>query len=97
MVGEADEIRVDRLEWDSEIIDHIARHAVSREDVESVLNGEPRFYRNVPGRSATHVMVGLDSRGRVLFVPILCTEEPDEWRVISAWESRFARRLLSET
>jgi hypothetical protein len=39
-------------------------------------------------------MVGYDSLGRVLYVPILCVEWPDVWRVISAWESRFARRLM---
>jgi hypothetical protein len=39
-------------------------------------------------------MVGYDQTGRVLYVPILCVEEPGIWRVISAWESRFAQRLL---
>ena len=97
MVGDPAEIEVARLERNDEIVVHIARHAITRDDVESILQGAPRFFRNVPGRSATHVMVGIDSRGRVLYIPLLCVEEPKKWRVITAWESRVARRLLSET
>lgn len=67
---------------------------MTREDVEHALANAPLFFHNVPGRSATHVMVGQDETGRVLYVPLLCVEAPDVWRVISAWESRFARRLL---
>ena len=95
MVGEPDDgIEVASLQWDDENIDHIARHGVTREDVEHGLANGPLFFQNVPGRSATHVMVGQDETGRVLYVPILCVEWPDVWRVVSAWESRVARRLL---
>lgn len=96
MVGELDEIlEVSSLDWDDENVSHIAKHDVAPDDVEYALANAPLFFRNLPGRSATHVMVGQDDLGRVLYVPILCVEPPDVWRVISAWESRFARRLLA--
>ena len=95
MVGERDDsIEVLSFDWDDFNVNHVARHDVSREDVEFVLTMAPLFFRNLHGRSATHVMVGRDSLGRVLYVPIFCVEWPGVWRVISAWESRFARRLL---
>lgn len=95
MVGEPDDsVDVWWLDWNDENVAHIARHEVTRENVEYVLANAPSFFQNLPDRSATHVMVGYDQTGRVLYVPILCVEEPGIWRVISAWESRFARRLL---
>ncbi len=93
MVGEQDEIRVSYLDWDEQNTEHIARHDVAPEDLEFVLANGPLFFRNLPGRSATHIMIGRDNYGRVLYVPMLCVEWPDVWRVVSAWESRFARRL----
>ena len=96
MVGEPEEVDVWWLDWNDEVVAHIGRHQVTREDVEYVLVHSPRFFQNLPGHSATHVMVGKDETGRVLYVPILFAEEPGIWRVISAWESRFARRLLED-
>lgn len=96
MVGEPAEIEVNDLDWDHQNVEHIARHDVGPMEVEFVLGNEPRFFLNKPGRSATHVMVGEDQWGRVLFVPILCVEWPTKWRVISAWESRVARKLLPD-
>lgn len=94
MVGGADDIDVGSLDWDDENRAHIASHGVAREDVEFALANSPWFFRNLSGRSATHIMIGRDAKGRVLYVPLLHVESPDAvWRVISAWESRFARRL----
>ena len=94
MVGGADDIDIDGLDWDDENRSHIARHDVDREDVDFALANSPLFFRNLPGRSATHIMIGRDKKGRVLYVALLRLERPDAvWRVISAWESRFARRL----
>jgi hypothetical protein len=95
MVGEPVQIGVDDLDWDQQNVEHIARHDVRPEEVEFALRNDARFFLNKPGHSATHVMVGHDQWGRVLYVPILCLEWPGRWRVISAWESRFARKLLS--
>jgi len=96
MVGEAVLITVDNFDWDGQNVEHIARHDVSPAEVEYALRNGASFFRNLQGRSATHIMIGIDQRGRVLYVPILRIEWPGKWRVISAWESRFARRLISD-
>jgi len=94
LVGESDDVEVESLDWDRENVTHIARHGVSRENVEFALSHAPRFFRNLPGRSATHIMMGRDEEGRVLYVPLIQLDRPGAtWRVVSAWESRFARRL----
>ena len=93
MVGPELDIDISGLDWDDENVDHIARHEVEPADVEFVLANAPLFFRNLPGRSATHVVVGWDSKDRALFVPVLQVG-PDKWRVITAFESRNARKLL---
>ena len=93
VVGESVDIEVVELQWDGPIVTHIARHDVSRGDVEYALANNPLFFMNLPGQSATHLMIGRDGRDRILYVPILMTVVPGRWLVVSAWESRFARRL----
>jgi uncharacterized DUF497 family protein len=95
LVGDRDGIQVSALEWDEQNTEHIRRHGVEPEDVESVLANAPLFFRNLSGRSATHIMVGQDYSGRVLYVPLVCVDWPRVWRVVTAWESRFARRLFA--
>ncbi len=96
MVGESDYVDVSSLIWDDENVSHIAKHGVAPEHVEYILGNDPLFFENLSGRSATHVIIGTDQLGRVLYVPILRAEWSGVWRVISAWESRFARRLVKE-
>ncbi len=96
MVGEPDDVEVSSLVWDDENVSHIAKHGVAPEHVEYMLDNDPLFFHNLSGRSTTHVILGTDQPGRVLYVPIRCAELPGVWRVISAWESRFARRLVKE-
>jgi hypothetical protein len=95
LVGDRDEIQVSALEWDEQNTEHIRRHEVEPEDVEFALANTPLFFRNLPGRSATHIMVGQDHTGRILYVALVCVDWPQVWRVITAWESRFARRLFA--
>ncbi len=75
-VGEPADIEVDDLDWDAQNVEHIARHDVMPEDVEFALRNGARFFLNLPGRSATHVMVSRDQWRRVLYVPILWLEGP---------------------
>jgi hypothetical protein len=93
VVGEPADIEVAAFEWTVENVVHIASHYVSPLDVEAVRSSSPLFFVNLPGRSASHVMIGRDGRGRALYVPIVCVSVPDIWLVVSARESRFARRL----
>jgi uncharacterized DUF497 family protein len=97
VVGEPDEISIEELEWDDENMAHIEKHFVSPADVEAVRINSPLFFRNLPGRSATHVMIGRDGSGRVLYVALLSTGAAGVWKVISAWESRLARSIYPST
>jgi hypothetical protein len=72
-------------------VSHLAKHDVAPDDVYAVLRNLPIFFYNSPGRTATHAMVGVDERGRVLQIAILPTHEPGVWKPITGWESRKAR------
>ena len=92
-------IRVDSFVWNFERgrnVEHVARHQLTPGDVDSVLDHAPLFFRNVPGRTATHVMVGRDSQGRALWVGIVRTGKNGEWYPITAMEHRQMRRFLEE-
>lgn len=58
MVGDSDDLEIAAFDWDDANVRHIARHGVTPEDAEYVLANGPLFFRNLPGRSATHVMIG---------------------------------------
>ena len=96
MVGEPAEIIVGAFQWEAAVEEHIARHGLERTDVEEARNSRPMFFENLPGRTATHVMLGRDTQGRILYVAIRFEAPPDVWKVITAWESRLARRLWKE-
>lgn len=94
MVGEPEHIEVLALEWDEVNTGHLIReHGVHPADVEYVRSNNPLFFCNLPGRGATHVMIGIDDHGYSLYVPIIATAVPGRWRAISAWRSGLAHRL----
>jgi hypothetical protein len=99
VTGDAADIDVSDFVWEygpEQNVEHFARHDVTPEDVLAVLRNGAIFFEGLPGRSATHVMIGRDDRGRVLFVAILAMDEPQLWKPISGWESRLARRLFNQ-
>jgi len=93
MVRDADHIEVGLLQWNDENREHIARHGLEPEDVESVRTGEPLFFHNLPDRIASHIMIGYDAKGRALYVA-LRRIEGTIWMVVTAWQSRRAQRIL---
>jgi uncharacterized DUF497 family protein len=68
------------------------RHNIAFEDVVAVLHGDPRFFRNSRGRAGTRLMVGPDSSGRILAVPIIETPLEGVWRPITAWPASEAQK-----
>ena len=93
MVGEPVEIDVRGLTWDQDIDDHFARHQVDYEDLRAVVKNRPLTFFNLPGRGGSHVLIGPDHRGRILYVSIKATETPGIWDPVTGWESRLARRI----
>src|SRR5688572_8346759 len=97
MVGEpVAGVEVNELAWDPDgNVAHIAAHDVTPADVHAVLRNVPLFFSNLPGRTATHVMIGEDARGRVLYVPMM-HKGGGRWRVVTAFENRSVRRMWQE-
>jgi hypothetical protein len=81
------------LVWDEEIDAHFARHGVTQDDVVSVARSDFLGFDNLPDRGGTHIIVGPDGKGRILFVSIRPTSAPGIWEPVTGWESRLARRL----
>lgn len=80
-------IDVDGLLFDDLNEAKFARHRVTVGEVQEVYDNEPRFYRNGPGRRASHVMLGPTDSGTLLAVPI---EEVGDgvWRPVTAFKPR---------
>jgi len=84
-------IHVEELEFDDENRSEIEDHNITMMQIQSVLEGSPRFFRNKRGRAGTHQMIGPDSSGIVLTVPIIETPVHGLWRPITAWPSTKAQ------
>jgi uncharacterized DUF497 family protein len=81
------------LEFDDDNFAELDRHNIALEDVVSVLDGEPRFFRNRRGRAATRLMIGPDGGGRILAVPIMETPVEGRWRPITAWPASKGEQM----
>ena len=86
---------VQALIWDDNNLAKIAAHGVEPEDVGSVLDHEPHFNVNLPGRSAEYVMLGLDKRNRFFYVPMVPTRTPGVWYAMTGYRitTRRARKI----
>jgi hypothetical protein len=93
VVGRPVSVVVDDLIWDEEIDAHFARHWVSRADVIAVARSEFLGFENLPDRGGTHIMIGPDEGGRILYISIKPTMTPGLWEPVTGWESRLARQL----
>jgi hypothetical protein len=93
VVGRAEHIAISGIRWDDDIDAHFARHDVTFEQVLEVLASDPLTYRNLEGRGGSHVLIGSDRRGRVLYISLRRTSERSIREPVTGWESRLARRL----
>jgi hypothetical protein len=74
------------LEVPETVEDHMWRHRITAELVDSVLDGDYIVRPNRPSsRAATHILIGRDRRGRCIAAPITETEVTGSWRVVTAW------------
>ena len=90
------EIEVGRLNWDLYNIGKVAAHGLTAKEVEEVANNEPRFFTNLPGRSAEYAMIGPDAANRFIFAAIIpSTDDDDAWYVVMAF--RMSRRRALKT
>jgi uncharacterized protein len=61
-------MKIERLLWDEETSDHIAKHSISPEEVEQSLFNEEDVPIIMRGREGKHLAYGRTNRGRFLFV-----------------------------
>jgi hypothetical protein len=71
------------------------QHGVTPDDLDSVMHNAPRYFANLPGRSAPFVMIGPDHNGDFFQAAILPTVDPAAWYPVTGWRmnARRARRL----
>lgn len=80
-------IQIEALEFDEDNLSEIEAHGITMEQVVSVLEGQPKFFRNKKGAAGLYLMVGPDTGGAMLSVPIARTARKGVWRPITAWTS----------
>jgi uncharacterized DUF497 family protein len=77
--------------WDSANIAHIARHGVTREEAEQVLQNDPLdLERQIQNCEERFVHLGETNAGRIVFV--IVTVRQDTLRVVSAFPADKAIR-----
>lgn len=76
---------VDDLLFDDANEAKFAVHGVTVEEVQEVLDGNPRFYENRLRRRASHVLMGLTFDGRLLVIPIERITQ-GLWRPVTAFD-----------
>jgi hypothetical protein len=84
------DIDVSGLLFDDENERKLLAHGITVVEVQEVYDLAPRFYTNLPGRRASHAMLGPTFNGRLILVPI---EEVSEglWRPVTGFEPRAAQ------
>lgn len=79
--------------WDlsisEEAQDHIwDRHKIDASRLLEILEHRSVIVPNRSGRTASHLLIGTDFSGQCYVVPVLPTDIPGTWEVISAWPCR---------
>jgi hypothetical protein len=79
-----------QLEITESTADKLWSHRIVARQVRSVLFGRTVVTRNRSGRAAPYVLLGRDEQGRCLAIPIVPTDDPVVWRVVTAWYCKLS-------
>ena len=88
-------MKIERISWDQETVDHISNHLVSPEEVEEVLFNEVDTPVILQGKEGRYLAYGKTHGGRLLF--IVWASKYKKTKIITARdmtekEKRFYRR-----
>ena len=61
-------MKIERISWDQETVDHISNHSVSPEEVEEVLFNDVDSPLIMRGKEGKHLAYGKTNEGRFLLV-----------------------------
>jgi hypothetical protein len=78
-------IAIARLIIAERVADKLWSHGIIPDQVDAVLFGRHVVGRNRSGRAAPYLLIGRDEQNRCLTVPIVPTDDPLVWRVVTAW------------
>jgi hypothetical protein len=78
-------IEIAELNVTTTAVDKLWGHGLRPAQVWSVLNRRWVAVRNRPDRAAPYLLIGRDDQGRCLAMPIVPTDDPLVWRVITGW------------
>jgi hypothetical protein len=78
-------IEIAQLIITDHVVEKIWLHGITPDQVDAVPLGRHVVKRNRVGRAAPFLLIGRDEQGRCLTVPIVPTDDPLIWRVITAW------------
>lgn len=88
-------MRIEKISWDEDTADHIARHNVSPEEVEEALFNEDEPHLILRGREGRYLFYGKTGSGRFLLIVLTILHR--KTRIITArdmteTEKQFYRR-----
>jgi uncharacterized DUF497 family protein len=88
-------MKIENITWDENTVNHIARHAVSPEEVEEVLFNDSDSPRIMRGKENRYLAYGKTNAGRFLLVVLIISNR--KTRIITARdmtdrEKKFYRR-----
>jgi uncharacterized DUF497 family protein len=88
-------MKIENITWDENTANHIARHAVSPEEVEEVLFNDSDSPRIMRGKENRYLAYGKTNAGRLLLVVLIISNR--KTRIITARdmtdrEKKFYRR-----
>jgi hypothetical protein len=78
--------------FDDEKEDKIAAHRLTQRRVLQVLENSHIVVPNRRGRRAPFLIVGKDSSGACITIPIEPTRDPLVWRPVTAWPAKQSER-----
>jgi uncharacterized DUF497 family protein len=74
--------------WDDRNEEKVRAHGLSPARVDQVLDNEHVIVPNRQGRPAPYMVIGRDHGGGCIAIPVLPTNDPGEWRPITAWRCK---------
>lgn len=75
-------MKIEKITWDQDTVDHISRQAVSPEEVEEVLFNDSDSPQIMRGKENRYLAYGRTSAGRYLFIVLMIANR--KTRIITA-------------
>ncbi|HUG16860.1 MAG TPA: hypothetical protein VMM78_17770 [Thermomicrobiales bacterium] len=87
-------VTVEALDLDDENEEKFWSHGIMPRQVDAVLNRPFSVLPNRKNRRAPYILIGVDSSGRCIAIPIEPTHDPVIWRPITAWYCKGSEYAL---